>query len=114
MITIQAQQVLRGGARKIIYINGGRTVVEYLRQGRSPEQACLDALKLITARYGNDREKLREIDVNFYAVNKKGEYAGAAIWSHTVTARGERRRRQFAVADGAGGRLVESAFLFAR
>ncbi len=103
-----------GRGEEVIYINGGRTVVEYMRQGRSPEQACLDALKLITARYGNNREKLGDIDVNFYAVNKRGEYAGAAIWSHTVTERGERRRRQFAVADGAGGRLVESAYLFER
>ncbi|MBA2341685.1 MAG: N(4)-(beta-N-acetylglucosaminyl)-L-asparaginase [Pyrinomonadaceae bacterium] len=105
-----------GRGEEVIYINGARTVVEYMRQGRSPEQACLDALKLIAARYGNDRRKLEDIDVNFYALNKKGEYAGAAIWSDTVTSRGERRRRQFAVSDSAnrGGRLVESAYLFKR
>lgn len=103
-----------GRGEEVIYINGGRTVVEYLRQGKTPEQACLDALKLIAARYGNDREKLKDIDVNFYAINKKGEYAGAAIWSHTLTARGERRRRTFAFADATGGRLVESAYLFER
>ncbi len=103
-----------GRGEEVIYINGGRTVVEYMRQGRSPEQACLDALKLIAARYGNDLQKLREIDVNFYAVNKKGEFAGAAIWSHTLTARGERRRRQFAIADASGARLIESAYLYER
>jgi hypothetical protein len=80
----------------------------------SPEQACLEALKLITARYGNNEDKLRDIDVNFYALNKRGEYAGAAIWSHTVSSRGERRRRQFAVDDGRGGRLLESAYVFER
>ncbi|MEJ7577300.1 MAG: N(4)-(beta-N-acetylglucosaminyl)-L-asparaginase [Pyrinomonadaceae bacterium] len=105
-----------GRGEEVIYINGARTVVEYMRQGRSPEQACLDALKLIAARYGNEQRKLQDIDVNFYALNKKGDYAGAAIWSHTVTSRGERRRRQFAVGDGANGsgRLVESAYLFTR
>jgi hypothetical protein len=85
-----------------------------MKQGKSPEQACLDALKLIAARYGNDQEKLKEIEVNFYAVNKRSEYAGAAIWSHGVTSRGERRRRQFAADEGQGGRLLDSAYLFER
>jgi len=103
-----------GRGEEVIYINGARSVVEYMRRGASPEQACLDALKLIAARYGNDREKLKEIDVNFYALNKRGEFAGAAIWSHTVSSRGELRRRQFAANDGREGRLFESAFLFER
>ena len=58
-----------GRGEEVIYINGARTVVEYMRNGKSPEQACLDALKLIAARYGNDQEKLKDIDVNFYALN---------------------------------------------
>ena len=103
-----------GRGEENIYINGARTVVEYLRQGKSPEQACLDALKLVAARYGNDREKLAEIDVNFYALNKKGEYAGAAIWSHTVNGKGAKFRRTFAVDEGGGGKLAESAYLFER
>jgi N4-(beta-N-acetylglucosaminyl)-L-asparaginase len=104
-----------GRGEEVIYINGARTVVEYMKRGSSPEQACLDALKLVAARYGNDLEKLKEIDVNFYALNKRGEYAGAAIWSHTVSSRGELRRRQFAAApDGGKGRLFESAYLFER
>lgn len=103
-----------GRGEEVIYINGARTVVEYMKRGASPEQACLDALKLIAARYGNDHNKLKEIDVNFYALNKRGEFAGAAIWSHTVSGRGERRRRQFAADEGKGGRLVDSAYLFER
>ena len=103
-----------GRGEEVIYINGARTVVEYMKRGMSPEQACLEALRLIAERYGNDQARLSEIDVNFYALNKRGEYAGAAIWSHSVTGRGERRRRQFAVADASGGRLAESAYLFER
>ncbi|HYP52415.1 MAG TPA: N(4)-(beta-N-acetylglucosaminyl)-L-asparaginase [Pyrinomonadaceae bacterium] len=104
-----------GRGEEVIYINGARTVVEYMKRGMSPEQACLEALKLIAARYGNDQTRLKDIDVNFYALNKRGEYAGAAIWSHTVTSRGERRRRHFAVADGGRpGRLAESAYRFER
>jgi N4-(beta-N-acetylglucosaminyl)-L-asparaginase len=104
-----------GRGEEVIYINGARTIVEYMKRGASPEQACLDALKLIAARYGNDLERLKEIDVNFYALNKKGEFAGAAIWSGTVSSRGELRRRQFAAApDGGKGRLFESAYHFER
>ncbi|HEV2802757.1 MAG TPA: N(4)-(beta-N-acetylglucosaminyl)-L-asparaginase [Pyrinomonadaceae bacterium] len=103
-----------GRGEEVIYINGARSVVEYMRRGASPEQACLDALKLIAARYGNDREKLRDIDVNFYALNKRGEFAGAAIWNGSVNSRGEFRRRQFAAHDGREGRLLESAYLFER
>ncbi|MBX5479309.1 MAG: N(4)-(beta-N-acetylglucosaminyl)-L-asparaginase [Pyrinomonas methylaliphatogenes] len=103
-----------GRGEEVIYINGARTVVEYMKRGMSPEQACLEALKLIAARYGNDLEKLRDIDVNFYALNKRGEYAGAALWSHTVNSRGQKRRRQFAFADSSGARLIDSAYLFER
>ncbi|HLL14742.1 MAG TPA: N(4)-(beta-N-acetylglucosaminyl)-L-asparaginase [Pyrinomonadaceae bacterium] len=103
-----------GRGEEVIYINGARTVVEYMRRGASPEQACLDALKLIAARYGNDREKLKDIDVNFYALNKRGEFGGAAIWNGSFNSRGELRRRQFAAHDGREGRLLESAYLFER
>lgn len=103
-----------GRGEEVIYINGARTIVEYMKRGMSPEQACLDALKLVAARYGNDLEKLKDIDVNFYALNKRGEYAGAAIWSHTVNSRGVKHRHQFAADEGAGGRLLDSAYLFER
>lgn len=103
-----------GRGEEVIYINGARTVVEYMKRGMSPEQACLEALKLIAARYGNDPEMLKQFDVNFYALNKKGEFAGASIWSHGLGGRGERRRRQFAAAAGGEGRLYESAYLFER
>ncbi|HVF86400.1 MAG TPA: N(4)-(beta-N-acetylglucosaminyl)-L-asparaginase [Pyrinomonadaceae bacterium] len=103
-----------GRGEEVIYINGARSVVEYMKRGVSPEQACLDALKLIAARYGNDQDKLKNIDVNFYALNKRGDYAGAAIWSHSVNSKGERRRRLFAADDGKGGRLFDSAYLFER
>jgi N4-(beta-N-acetylglucosaminyl)-L-asparaginase len=104
-----------GRGEEVIYINGSRTVVEYMKRGASPEQACLDALKLVAARYGNDLEKLKDIDVNFYALNKRGEFAGASIWSGSIGRGGEVHRSHFAAApDGGKGRLFESAYLFER
>jgi N4-(beta-N-acetylglucosaminyl)-L-asparaginase len=101
-----------GRGEEVIYINGARTIVEYMKRGMSPEQACLDALKLIAARYGNDQAKLKDLGVNFYALNKRGDYACASMWSHSLAVRGERHRNHFAVDDGTGGRLVESSYLF--
>jgi N4-(beta-N-acetylglucosaminyl)-L-asparaginase len=85
-----------------------------MKRGMSPEQACLEALKLIAARYGNDLERLKQFDVNFYALNKRGEYGGAAIWSHTISANGQLKRRNFAAAHSQGASLLESAYLYQR
>lgn len=59
-------------------------VVEYMRQGMSPEEACLAVCKRIV-----DHAKLPSLknddgtpnfNVNFYALNKAGEYGCAAIY----------------------------------
>ncbi|MCB0834087.1 MAG: N(4)-(beta-N-acetylglucosaminyl)-L-asparaginase [Bacteroidetes bacterium] len=60
-------------------------IVEYMRQGKSPEQACLLACQRIVdhtkeARLLND-DKKPKFDVKFYAINKRGDFGGAAIWS---------------------------------
>jgi len=59
-------------------------VVEYMRQGKSPEEACLMACKRIAAqtkmRHLLDAEGRPTFNVNFYAINKRGEYGGGAIW----------------------------------
>ncbi len=60
-------------------------IIEYMRQGKSPEQACLMACQRIAdhtkeARLLND-EKKPKFNVTFYALNKKGETGSAAIWS---------------------------------
>ena len=60
-------------------------VVEYMRQGKSPEEACLMACKRIAAqtkmRHLLDDQGRPNFNVNFYAINKRGEYGGAAIWN---------------------------------
>ena len=95
-----------------ILISGAHLIVERIRAGRSPRDACLDALKRIAE---TTREK-RLLDgqgrprfpINFYAVNKAGAYAGASMWS----TRPSGKPAQFAVADGKGARLENSAFLY--
>jgi len=74
-----------GRGESVIQIAGAHTVVELMRAGASPREACLGALdRLVRATrvpYLLDGEGRPTFDVKFYAVNKDGEYAGAAIWA---------------------------------
>ncbi len=80
--------------------------VEFMRQGKSPEQACLDVCKRIV-----DHNKMRRLkkddgrpnfNVSFYALNKKGEYGAASIFSGP----------RFALHDGTTARLLDVAYLY--
>ncbi len=95
-----------GRGEECIKVNGAHTVVETMRRGASPTEACLEALRRVAATYRNDRRKLEKFQINFYALNKKGEHGGAALWDTMG-----RRRSQYAVHDGSSARLVESAYL---
>lgn len=80
-------------------------IVEGLRRGLHPKDAGLEALKRIKAntvpRLLNTRGE-PSFNINFYIVNRKGEYAGVAMYSP------ERNRARFAVCDEKGGRLEMS------
>lgn len=97
-----------------IFTNGGHTVVEMMRQGKTPTEAALEACKRIAARYGNNQQELADIDIIFYAVNKKGEYGAASLWDGPRNSRGVKERNQFAVHDGKAAKLLETAYLFER
>ena len=100
-----------GRGEEVIKINGSRIVVENMRRGLQPREACLDALQRIVDRY---RSKGRPAwNVNFYAVNKDGAHAGAAIWDREPSQDGFVRSR-YAAFDASGNSLRDSAFLFSR
>lgn len=65
-----------GLGEEVIRICGTHTVVEYMRSGLSPEQACKKACERILNR---DPEKAKSLQVGFLAMNKKGEYGAYAI-----------------------------------
>ncbi|HLE33379.1 MAG TPA: isoaspartyl peptidase/L-asparaginase [Bacteroidota bacterium] len=82
-------------------------IVEYMRQGKSPEEACLMACKRIAAqtkmRHLLDDTGKPNFNVNFYAINKRGEHGGGAIW----------KGPQYAVNTGEKeSRRVDCAYLF--
>lgn len=65
-----------GTGEEVIRICGTHLVVEFMRQGYSPELACKKAVERIVRR---DKEKAKALQVGFLAMNKKGQYGAYAI-----------------------------------
>jgi N4-(beta-N-acetylglucosaminyl)-L-asparaginase len=102
-----------GRGEENIRVAGAHTIVENMRHGMAPAEACLDALKRVARNFGNDPARLAQFDLNFYALRKDGAYAGAALWSG-VMRRGAFVSRQFAVNDGGASRLEKCVYLLER
>lgn len=93
-----------GRGESNIMVCGAFLTVEFMRQGMHPKDAALATLRRVVEMtpprlLGPDGRPTFQL--NFYAVNKAGEYGGAAI-----------RRSRFAVADTAGARVEDSAVLY--
>ena len=97
-----------GRGESVILSCGSAMVVERMRAGRSPQEACLDVLERIAgqARANGlaDEAGRPSFQVNFYAVAKDGRHGGAAMFEGS----------RYAVADAAGARREPSAWLFER
>lgn len=65
-----------GQGEDVIRICGSHTVVEYMRQGLSPELACKKAVERVMKIKG---AAAKDIQVAFLALNKKGEVGAYAI-----------------------------------
>lgn len=95
-----------GRGEAAILANASHTVVEHMRLGRAPQAAVLETLERVVHLNRDPRLKRADGRPNFnlrlYAVSKAGAYASAAIWSGG----------KFAVADAAGARLEEQAYLY--
>ena len=80
-----------GQGEDVIRICGSHSVVEYMRQGMSPGEACKAAVEKI-ARI--KKEKAKDIQVGFIAINKKGETGGYALqpgFSYAIKSGSEER-----------------------
>lgn len=65
-----------GQGEDVIRVAGSHSVVEMMRQGLAPEAACKKIIERIVKIKG---EKIKEIQVAFLAVNKKGQVGSFAI-----------------------------------
>jgi N4-(beta-N-acetylglucosaminyl)-L-asparaginase len=97
-----------GKGEENIKISGGHTVIEMMRKGMSPTDACLEALHRIARNYKNDKKKLKTFHIFFYALNKDGVHGAASLWSNLY----DKRPAQYAVHDGTQARLVRCTPLF--
>lgn len=97
-----------GRGESVIKTVGGHTVVEMMRNGMSPTDACLEALRRIVTftvePHLLDEEGRPNFGVNYYAVNKNGEFGGAAIFQGA----------RYAVSVDGDSQLEDSAYLFER
>jgi N4-(beta-N-acetylglucosaminyl)-L-asparaginase len=84
-----------GVGEEVIRIVGCHLVVELMRQGRSPEDACREAVGRILKK---NPAKAKEVQVGFLALNKNGEY-GAFCLQKGFT---------YAVHDSSGNQLFTS------
>ena len=98
-----------GKGEENIKISGGHTIVEMMRKGMSPKDACLEALNRIAHNYKNDKKKLSTFHIFFYALNKDGAHGAASLWRSTYD---KNRHASYAVHDGTEARLLDCAPYF--
>ncbi|HMJ71455.1 MAG TPA: N(4)-(beta-N-acetylglucosaminyl)-L-asparaginase [Cyclobacteriaceae bacterium] len=75
-----------GVGEEMIRIAGSHTIVELMRNGRSPQQACEEAIKRVIKKNGDARAK--ELSVAFLAISKDGElgaYSTVNEFSYTIS-----------------------------
>ena len=98
-----------GKGEENIKISGGHTIVEMMRKGMSPKDACLEALHRVAHNYNGDKKKLSTFHIFFYALNKDGAHGAASLWRNTYD---KSHRASYAVHDGSEARLLECAPYF--
>jgi len=98
-----------GKGEENIKISGGHTIVEMMRKGMKPEEACLEAMGRVVHNYNGDKKKLTTFHLYFYAVNKDGEYGSASLWKNGYE---EGKAAMFAVHDGMQARLMPCKAFF--
>lgn len=88
-----------GVGEEVIRIVGSFLVVELMRQGHAPEEACKKAVERIISR---SPEKSKKLQVGFLALNKKGEYGAYAL----------QKGFSFAVRDNNGEKLIDAKHIY--
>ena len=89
-----------GHGEEVIRISGCHLVVELMRQGKSPQKACEEAVARIVKLTKNRNKDLKDIQVGFIALNKSGEYGSYCIQGGF----------NYAVNDATGNRLIDADY----
>ena len=89
-----------GHGEEVIRIAGSHLVVELMRHGNSPKDACKLAVERIMKLQLLRNKNLKDIQVGFIALNKKGEYGAYCLQSGF----------NYAVNDNTGNKMVDSDY----
>ena len=89
-----------GHGEEVIRVVGCHLVVELMRQGKSPQKACEEAVSRIVKKIKLRGKELKDIQVGFIALNKKGEYGSYCVQGGF----------NFAVHDATGNRLIDANY----
>lgn len=84
---------------------GAFSVVDGMRRGLAPADAALETLRRVVATTEPrllDPRGRPKFGLDFYAVNKRGQFGAASLYAGA----------RYAVHDGSGARFVDSAYLF--
>lgn len=91
--------VATGQGEEVIRVAGASAVVEWMRQGKTPQEAC----KLVIEKIKRIRkEKADLVQVCFIAINKKGHYGAYALHNGF----------NYAVHNNEGNKLYNASFLY--
>jgi L-asparaginase/N4-(beta-N-acetylglucosaminyl)-L-asparaginase len=78
-----------GLGENVMRFCGSFLVVEFMRQGMHPEEACVEVIRRIAK---IDPRPMEDLAINFLAINKKGEYGAAGSsngFNYAVTLPGQ-------------------------
>jgi N4-(beta-N-acetylglucosaminyl)-L-asparaginase len=89
-----------GHGEEVIRIAGSHLVVELMRQGKSPQQACEEAVQRIIKLTKARNKNLTDIQIGFIALNKSGEVGSYCIQGGF----------NYAVYDATGNRLIDAPY----
>ena len=89
-----------GHGEEVIRISGCHLVVELMRQGLSPQSACEEAVMRIVKLTQKRGKELKDIQVGFIALNKKGEFGSYCVQGGF----------NYAVQDATGNRLLDASY----
>jgi N4-(beta-N-acetylglucosaminyl)-L-asparaginase len=89
-----------GHGEEVIRISGCHLVVELMRQGLTPQKACEEAVMRIVKLTLNRGKELKDIQVGFIALNKKGEYGSYCVQGGF----------NYAVHNATGNRLIDANY----
>ncbi|MEC4004667.1 N(4)-(beta-N-acetylglucosaminyl)-L-asparaginase [Flavobacterium sp. SUN052] len=89
-----------GHGEEVIRIAGCHLVVELMRQGKSPQKACEEAVSRIVKLTKNRNKNLKDIQVGFIALNKNGQYGAYCVQGGF----------NYAVNDSSGNKLIDADY----